>query len=382
MAKYHLQVAHGRSICDAPAFSHNRWHPDIAAVLHIKSGDTVEIATRDSLDGQIRPDTPASDLAERSLDSAHVLTGPIHVEGAAPGDLLAVHILDVITPAHGFTVVLPGLGLLKDIFNTPFLLHWELADGYASCRDLPGIRIPGAPFMGVMGLAPSRQRLLSVNRREAAAARAGALVFPPLAKRAVPALPTLANEAWRTVAAHAVGGNMDVRQLIAGATLHLPVDVPGALFSTGDAHFAQGDGESCGTAIETSATLLARFELLKGAAHARRQTAPSWFVPGPPRQDGVQGYFATTGLSVDVHDVIHAGDATLAARNATLAMIDMLGHDYGLSPEQAYCVVSVAGDLRISSIVNTPHALVSVVLPRAIFAGSARDLAASNAYSN
>lgn len=368
MTQHHIKVDHGHSICDAPGCSHNRWHPDIDAVLHIAPGETVEIETRDSLDGQIRRGMASGDLADVSLDSAHVLTGPIHVEGAAPGDLLAVHIERVTTPDYGFTAIFPGLGLLRDIYDKPFVLHWELDGSFATCDQLPGIRVPGAPFMGVMGLAPSHERLRSVNAREAAAARAGAIVLPPTSNRAVPSDPAIAGEAWRTVAAHEMGGNMDIRQLVAGSVLYLPVDVPGALFSTGDAHFAQGDGESCGTAIETSATLVARFELLKGGACARRQTTPSWSSPGPQdQQDGSKGYFATTGLSIDVDDVVHEADATLAARNAALSMIETLVHDYSLSREQAYCVISIAGDLRISSIVNTPHAMVSLTLPRSIF---------------
>jgi len=367
MSHHHVKVPHGRSICDAPDCSHNRWHPGIEPALRIASGETVAIETRDSLDGQIRRGMGSSELAGLSLDSAHVLTGPIHVEGAKPGDLLAVHVEDVITPDYGFTAVLPPLGLLSDRFDKPFLLHWDLADGIATSDSLPGVRVSGAPFMGVMGLAPSLERLRSVNRREALAGKAGALILPPTPSRAIPDDQDVANEGWRTVAAHETGGNLDIRQLVKGSSLYLPVDVDGALFSTGDAHFAQGDGESCGTAIETSATLVARFEVLPGAAASRNQSSPSWTSPGPQmQQDGSAGYIATTGLSVADGDVVHALDARLAARNAVLAMIDMLGHDYGLSPEQAYCLVSVAGDLRISSIVNVPHALVSVTLPRAV----------------
>lgn len=365
---HHIPVEHGRSICDAPGCSHNRWHPAIAPTLRIADGDTVTIETRDSLDGQVRPGMAAGALADISLDQCHVLTGPIHVKGAAPGDLLAVHIEAVQAADRGFTAMLPGLGLLRDIHPGPFLLHWECSHGFATSPQLPNVRIPGAPFMGVMGLAPSLDRMRQVNRREADAARNGALVFPPLRSGAIPADAAIADEAWRTVAQHDVGGNLDIRQLTAGATLFLPVDVPGALFSTGDAHFAQGDGESCGTAIETSATLVARFEVIKEGARRRGQITPSYFTPDPQRQqDGSRGYYATTGYSVTADDRVIEGDATLAARNAAQAMIRALGHDYDLSPEQAYCLISIVGDLRISAIVDTPHATVSLTIPRSVF---------------
>lgn len=366
--KHHVRVDHDHSICVAPGCSHNRWHPAIAPAVRIANGDSVMIETRDALDGQIRPGMTVAGMADISLDRCHVLTGPVYVEGAEPGDLLAVHI-DAVEPAdHGFTAILPGLGLLRDIYPGPFLVHWEMENGYAVSCQLPGVRIPGAPFMGVMGVAPSLDRLRRVNAREARARAESMVAFPPLRAGAVPSDLAIADEAWRTVAPQETGGNIDVRQLTAGSVLYLPIDVPGALFSTGDAHFAQGDGESCGTAIETSAALLARFEVLKGAAAARDQTSPSFLTPNPQgQQDGSLGYYATMGYSVTAEDRVVEGDATLAARNATLAMIKALGHDYGLSPEQAYCVISVAGDLRLSAVVDLPHAAVSLTVPRSVF---------------
>jgi formamidase len=367
MSHHIISVDHGHSICDAPGCSHNRWHPLIEPALRIAAGDTVEIETRDSLDGQIRPAMKAGEMADVVLDRAHVLTGPVFVEGAEPGDLLVVEIIEIVTPDYGFTALFPGLGLLQDRYPGPFLLHWDLGKGFATCAELPGIRIPAAPFMGVMGLAPSLAKLRAVNRREADIA-GRALVLAPEPRFAVPPEPAIAGEAWRTVAAHESGGNMDVRQLVAGSTLYLPVEVPGALFSVGDAHFAQGDGESCGTAIETSATITARFGLLKGEAARRNQRSPSYRcavteTPGI----GAAGWFATTGLPIDASGAVSPIDSTLAARNAAAAMVDALVIERGLTPEQAYCLFSVAGDLRISSIVNTPHALVSALLPQSIF---------------
>ncbi|MFV3126736.1 acetamidase/formamidase family protein [Niveispirillum sp. KHB5.9] len=368
MATHCLRVDHARSICGDPRCSHNRWHPDIAPALRIASGDSVEIQARDCADGQIRPGMVNGDLADLSMDRCHTLTGPIHVEGAVPGDLLAIHVEKVVPASYGFSAILPGLGLLPEDVTGPFLVHWQCEDGYATSPQLPGIRIKGAPFMGVMGLAPSLERLRRVNQAEARAARNGAMVFSPLANEAVPSLAAVAAEGWRTIAPQDTGGNIDIRQLSAGSTLYLPVDVPGALFSTGDGHYAQGDGESCGTAIEIAATLTARFELLKGAARDRGQTAPSYLAPHLHAQDEIQGYFATTGRSVAGDGAVHVNDATLAARNATREMIRILAKDYDLTPEQAYCAISVAGDLRLSVMVNPPYALASLAIPRSIFA--------------
>jgi len=221
--------------------------------------------------------------------------------------------------------------------------------------------------MGVMGVAPSLERLRRVNRREAEIARNGGTVFMPLAAHAVPTLVEVAGEGWRTISQQDTGGNIDIRQLSAGATLYLPVDVPGALFSTGDGHYAQGDGESCGTAIEMAATLMARFEVLKGAARHGDLTAPSFFTPDVQTQDGALGYYGTTGRSVSTDDLVHLNDATLAARNAARAMIRLLGKEYDLTPEQAYCVLSIAGDLRLSAMVNMPYAAATMTVPKAIF---------------
>lgn len=322
---------------------------------------------RDCADGQIRPDMAAAGLADLNMDRCHPLTGPVFIEGAEPGDLLAIHIEDVQPAAHGFTAILPGLGLLNQDVTGPFLIHWECEDGFATSPQLPGVRIKGAPFMGVMGIAPSLERLRRVIEREASVARGGAMVFTPIASHAVPALPDVANEGWRTIAPQDTGGNVDIRQLSKGATLYLPVDVPGALFSTGDGHFAQGDGESCGTAIEMAATLTARFELLKGAARERGDTAPSFFATNVQAQDDEQGYYGTTGRSVLADDVIQLNDATLASQNAVRAMIQLLGKEYDLTPEQAYCIISVAGDLRLSAMVNSPYAAATMTVPKAIF---------------
>ena len=347
---------------------HNRWHPAIKPAIRIASGDSVEMQTRDASDGQVLRSTGPGDLMSLQLGRIHPLTGPVYVEGAEPGDLLAVHIEEIVASDHGFTATFPGRGLMPDLFPGPLLVHWDIHDGWATSGGLPGIRVPGAPFMGTIGVAPSMERLRSVNLREQAALASGAMVMPPRRDGAIPADPTIADEAWRTAAAHEVGGNMDIKQLIKGTTVYFPVDVAGALFSAGDAHFAQGDGETCGTAIEMGARLTARFEVLKGEATRRKQTNPTFSMPAM----GVdvvasRGYFATTALSIKDSGAVSPLDINQAARNAVRMMVDAIAHDHGMSREQAYLVASVAGDLRISSIVNIPHAQVSMLMPKAIF---------------
>jgi formamidase len=228
--------------------------------------------------------------------------------------------------------------------------------------------------MGVMGLAPDTASLHRVVGRERTAHAGGAPVFLPNPSSAVPADPGIANEAWRTVAPHETGGNMDIRQLVAGSTLYLPVQVRGGLFSTGDAHFAQGDGESCGTAVETSATITCQFDVIKGGAREPGADNPSYECPRS-ETPGIDrdGYIATTGLPITGDGRLLAFDATLAARNAMQAMIAKLMREFGFSSQQAYCIVSTAGDLRMSSVVNAPHTLVSVLVPRSIFSAGLRE---------
>lgn len=378
MAHDHIHIDPALPLVRQPSKGHNRWHPDIAPAIRIASGSTVEMETLDGLDGQITPRTTAADLAGVEMGRIHPLTGPVYVDGAEPGDLLAVKIEDILPASRGFTMIMPGFGFLRDVFTTPFLIHWEMANGYAVSAQLPGVRIAGAPFMGVMGVAPSHDLLQRIVTREAELLGRGGMVMPPDTAGAVPTTEAIASQAIRTIAPHETGGNFDIKQLTAGATLYLPVQVPGALFSVGDAHFAQGDGESCGTAVETSATFVARFELLKGEATRRRQRDPSYQLgghahhgaPGVHGAHGIspsKGYYATTGMSLRGDGRAEAEDITLAARNALLNMIDYIADAYSFSREQAYCLASVAVDLRISQVVDVPNMTVSAVLPLDVF---------------
>ena len=372
MAHDHIHLHPGKPLAEQPhGTGHNRWHPDIAPAIRIGSGSTVEMETIDGLDGQITAKTTASDLLSVNMGRIHPLTGPVHVEGAEPGDLLAVKIEAVKTADRGFTFIMPGFGFLREHFPDPFVVHWEMANGFAQSEDLPGVKIPGAPFMGVMGVAPSHELLARINQREAELLGRGGAILPPDADSAVPATPSIAANAFRTIAPHETGGNIDIKQLTVGATLYLPVYQSGGLFSVGDAHFAQGDGESCGTAVETSATFVARFEVLKGEATRRRQNDPSFEHAdyfAHPSMAVPRRFYATTGIPVSRDGLRNESeDLTLAARNALLNMIDYLMDTRGLTRQQAYCLTSVAVDLKVSQVVDVPNLIVSAFLPLEIF---------------
>jgi formamidase len=266
---------------------------------------------------------------------------------------------------------MPGLGFLRDVMTTPYLIHWSIADGWATSRQLPGVRIPGAPFMGVSGVAPSRQQVDAWARREADLAARKGFALPPDAAGAVPASGAAATHGLRTLPPRENGGNFDVKQLSKGSRLLLPVAVEGALFSTGDGHFAQGDGEVCVTAVEMAATCVARFRLHRGEAERNSIRWPrfqrsDYFID--PKWAAPQKFIATMGMPVDDKGVNEGENLTLACRNAVLNMMQLL-QERGWTREQAYCICSVAADLRISNVVDVPNFVVSALLPEEIFQG-------------
>jgi formamidase len=299
----------------------------------------------------------------------HPLTGPVYVEGAEPGDLLEVEITEIEPDSYGYTVQVPGFGFLRDEFPEPFKVNWDMADGWATSAGLPGVRIPGSPFMGTIGLPPGHELLATTTAREQALLDRGGFVLPPSPASAVPSDPQLAAEGLRTVPPREQAGNVDIKQLGKGARLLIAVDTPGGLFSAGDAHFAQGDCETCGTAIEMSATLHVRFTVHKGEAarkniHDLRFTRQDYYLP--PEYAAPRRFYATTGISVTKDGVNQSEDITLAARNALLNMIDHLT-ERGWTRQQAYAICSVAVDLKISQLVDAPNMLVSAFLPEDIF---------------
>jgi acetamidase/formamidase len=305
-------VPHAHELDDAEV--HHVWDRGLPPRLQIDPGDTVRIRCRDSLDGAVGRDATIETLLAGRPIRGHPLTGPILVRGARAGDVLAVEVLEVTVAGLGWTTFRPGAGLLPDEFTRPYLKVWELRDGYAEL--CPGVRVPLAPFLGVMGVAPEE---------------AGEHATGPPRK-------------W--------GGNMDIRHLVAGSTLYLPVAVDGALFSAGDGHAAQGDGEVCVSAIETAAIATLRFTVRRD----RTIASPELETPAATRAAG--RCHVTTGIGPDL---------MAASRDAVRAMIAFLASERGLTREEAYVLCSVAVDLRIAEIVDAPNWVVAAFLPLAMF---------------
>lgn len=350
-------------LVDAPDEGHNRWHPGIAPMARIRTGEVVRADLRDGLDGQLLPTTVAADVERMDMNRGHPLTGPFYVEGAEPGDVLEVEILGIDTADFGASCIVPGFGLLADRFSQPFVVRWTIAGGVARSQDLPGVAIPADPFIGLLGVSPSRERLAEFAEREAAIVRRGGFSLPPDEVSAVPAGGEPARDGLRTVPPRETGGNMDVKLARAGARVLLPVDVSGALLSLGDIHFAQGDGESCGVAIEIAGSVTFRCSLRRDGWRPRFPAIEHT----EPASSGSRPCFATTGIPIAEDGENRAQDVYEAARNALQELIDWLVATRGLTREQAYVLVSVAADLRISSIVNVPNPVVAAVLPLDIF---------------
>ena len=285
--------------------------------------------------------------------------------------MIEVEFLDIVPQPTAFSAIVPGLGFLRDVMTTPFVVHWKISDGWATSAEIPGVRIPGAPFMGISGTAPSAQKLKEWTEREQRALDAGGFVLPPSPAGAVPGGPC-GLEGLRTLPPRENGGNFDVKQLTKGAKLLLPVFAKGALFSTGDGHFAQGDGEVCVTAVEMGATVVVRFKIHKDLAKKRTFAGPVFShqrLSLPIRRFAVpENFLGVMGMPINAKGEIESENLTLACRNAVLNMITLL-QERGYSREQAYVICSVAVDLRISNVVDVPNYVVSALLPEAIFGG-------------
>ena len=320
--------------------------------MSVRPGEEVTLETRDGLDDQLTRASTHEDAGRLDLGLGHPLTGPIYVEGAEPGGLLEVEFLGYESADFGTTAVIPGFGFLADVFTEPYLVKWEIRDGRARSEEVPGVAVPGDPFAGVAGVAPSPELMEEFRAREEAIRAAGGPVADEVPERA---LPPSAGTGLRTIPPRETGGNMDVRQLVAGSRLILPVHVPGALFSIGDLHFAQGDGEACGTAIEIAGAVTVRFGHYAGAWRPR---FPAYETPARVGRR----MFATTGIPVTA-----AMDLTEASRLALLEMIDYLETTYGFERAAAYALCSVCVDLRLSEVVDVPYPLVSALLPLDVF---------------
>src|SRR5260370_6845104 len=236
MAIREVRVDRGKTLAEEPGTGHNRWHPDIPPVIRCEPGDEVVLETRDAFDGQMGPDASLDTVAAPNLDVGHPLTGPVHVEGGEPGDVLDGGILDVKPDRYGYTVQVPGFGFLRDVFPEPFKVNWAIAAAWATSAGLPGVRIPGSPFRGTIGLTPGHELLAATTAREQALLERGGFVLPPSPASAVPGDPRLAAEGLRTVPPREQAGNVDLKPLGTAAPPPRPATTPPPLLSPPHAH--------------------------------------------------------------------------------------------------------------------------------------------------
>jgi acetamidase/formamidase len=301
------------SLSAAP--THSRWNRHLKPRLVVAPGDTVHLECQDASGAQVRPGMTLPEYLAIDRDRIHALTGPIFVEGAEPGDVLQIDILEVAHKGWGWSSIIAGLGFLKERFSKPYLFHWQL-DAHTSHSLAPAV-VPLRPFCGVMGVAPAE------------------------------------DGEFRTRPPGVFGGNMDVRDLCTGARLYLPVLNRGALFSAGDAHAAQGDGEVCINGIECPSDVTLRFHV------HRKQPLTAPLAESPVARER----FEDSGAWIVVES---ATDAVAAARAATSRMIDLLVSRWGFTDVHAYILCSAAMNLRFSQVVNEPMFTVSAAMPKHI----------------
>jgi acetamidase/formamidase len=293
---------------------------DAKPVLTVEPGEVVTIDTIVGIPDMLKQLGAAIDEPIREMEEMyskvkdrgpgpHILTGPVAIEGAMPGDVLEVDLLDIrLRSPYGWMMIgQGGSGALPEEFRSERSKLVPLDERDKVAEFAPGIRIPIHPFFGVLGVAPSTGRLSS---------------GPPAYN----------------------GSNLDNKSLVAGTKLYIPVQAPGALFEVGDGHAIQGDGELCGTAIETNLTGVFRFTVRKDMKlHWPRAETPTHII--------------TMGLHESLDE---------AARLATREMVDYLATEHGLSREDAYMLASAAVDLHITQVVNGVKG-VHAMLPKAIF---------------
>ncbi len=362
----HVSVARDESIVDQPQNSHNRIWPDLEPIASLDPGEQIELELRDGMDGQLSPSSDSAALKTIDLDANHPLTGPIEINGARPGDVLVLTPRRIEPDGFGTTAVIPGFGLLGDLFTEPYLVRWQIEGGVARSAELPGIAIRGRPFLGCVAVAPSRDLFAEAARREQALADRGGAVLAPNARSAIPTHEPYASQALRTIPPRENGGNLDVAQVREGSRLLLPVHVPGAMLSVGDLHFAQGEGEVCGTAIEIAGSVTLEVALRKAETLGWRSRFPAVeYTQSVPH--GERDCFVTMGIPLSDEGENESMNTTLAARRALLELIGWLEAERGLTREQGYVLASVAADLRVAEVVNVPNALVTCSLPLDVF---------------
>lgn len=378
-----IKVDVNKAPADQAGMLHNRWHPDIPMVAMVKPGAEFRIECIDWTGGQIQNDNSATDILKVDLTKVHYLSGPIGVEGAEPGDLLVVDILDIGTLAEsgwGFTGIFAksnGGGFLTEHYPDARKACWDFHGIYATSRHIPNVKFAGIMHPGLIGCLPSAELLAKWNQREQALVATNPQRVPPLA--ALPYADTAlmgrmqaaqakkaAQVAARTVPPREHGGNCDIKNLSRGSRVYFPVYVKGAGLSMGDIHFSQGDGEItfCG-AIEMAGWLELRVELIKDGIKKYGITNPI-FKPSP-MEPRYSDYLIFEGISVDESGQQHYLDAHVAYRRACLNAIEYL-KKFGYSGEQAYAILGTAPvEGHISGIVDIPNACATLWVPTEIF---------------
>ena len=372
---------------------HNRWHPDIPAVVSVNPGDVFRIECKDWTDGQIKDNDDPKDVEEVDLTVVHVLSGPIWVNGAQPGDILVVDLLDIGAlqgDEWGFTGIFAkenGGGFLTDHYPKAAKAIWDFQGIYTASRHIPGVRFAGITHPGLIGCAPSHDLLAKWNKRESELMASqpdirtygvemkgdlATLAALPNPKNAILGqvgasdFDRIAVEGARTVPPREHGGNCDIKNLSRGTRIYFPVYVEGAKLSMGDIHFSQGDGEIsfCG-AIEMSGFIDLHVDIIKGGMDKYAMLNPI-FKPGPV-EPHYSEYLVFEGISVDEAGKQYFMDVHIAYRQACLNAIEYL-KKFGFTGEQAYLLLSCAPvEGRVSGIVDIPNACCTVAIPTGIF---------------
>ena len=378
----------GLNCADDPACI-NRLHPDIPMAARAAPGERITMRGRDASDIQLDPDefSVAESSPREGFGVVHPLVGPVYIEGAVAGDVLAVTIESIDPGPVGWTSA-SSFGFAGDAVGSESrFIVWRLNDEYAESDAMPGVRIPNASFPGVVATMPGPDLLVAILDREARLAEAGGAVFAPDVELAQPSSlcgeeGSKPGECLRTIPPRENGGNMDIRYLKTGVTIYLPCYVDGCGLAIGDFHYAQGDGEVSGTAIEMDADITVSTRIVRDGpdlTHGPQYEGPASLLAIPSST-----FYATTGYPLKPvgevpRDIAYLADAkvadlpnlskdlNLAAQNALVAMVDHIVRRYGYDRTQAYMIASVAVDLRIAQLVDVPNVGVTAILPLDIF---------------
>lgn len=289
--------------------THNKFSSEIPPVLTVTNGSIIEAFTQEATGGQLNINSTIEDIKNVDMDKVHTLTGPIYVKGAEVGDVLAVELLDLEPGDWGWTAMEPGFGFLAGEHESELFKTYELDKKNNLVRFSKNVHISLKPFAGVMGVAPDTTAMLST--------------IPPRAN----------------------GGNMDDPHLVKGVTVYFPIFVKGALFSIGDTHAVQGLGEVVGTAVECDMRIRFRLKVLKGKT-----------IKEPQYES--EEYYATTGFAITIDE---------AAKKATRYMVEHISETYEMPWDEAYMLCSLIGDLKIAEVVDEPHMLVTMHIPKSVF---------------